>query len=927
LAAGSRVVALLVGRQPELALLERFIAELEAGPAALVIEGDAGIGKTALFNTALAGCSGPCLLTAWCTAAESGLAYAGLADLFAHRTPVLLPGLPPPLRHALEVALQRADAGPAAVEAHTVGRAVLEGLRCLAADRPVLVAIDDVQWLDSASERALRFALRRLAQAAVSVLVTRRSAEGPVPLGLDEVAPPFRQERLQIGPMAGGELAALLGHRYTEPLPRWLLSRILAVAAGNPLYALELAAAYRQQGTRAGQALPLSPRLDELIAARLGMLPASAAEPMAAVASLAAPTVTLVVDALGAGARSGLDRALDADVLRVEEGRLRFSHPLLGVAALARLAPSTRRALHTRLAEVSADAQERAHHLVQAADGPDTALAAAVEAGADLARARGAPEVAAELAEAAVRLTPPGHEADLRRRLVAAGYHRATAGDLGAARAHLAAALDSALPGPVRADLRWRLGMLTALDADTDGGVRLLETAVAEAQGHPDVQTTARRKLADVYGMQGRLADSLHHHRLVLAAAQASGDLVGQVDALAGQAQAILIGGADLPTGLLDQIERLARANGPWQPHEDPDIVLALAGQTRGDLQYAADRLEPLYQRAVEQGDELGIAWLSSGLIQLDMMAGRWPQARRRTDEVLAAGRPANDLPAGRVPVLSTAALVHAHLGEVEPARQYATQALDLAQRAGVPPYVIEPRSILGFVSLSLGDAAGAHAHLGPAVQQRRELGLLEPTWARLTWYDIDALAELGDLDRALALAEELQALGDRLDRPYAQANAARGRGLVLAAHGDLPAAHAEFDRALAAHDRLGWPFERARTLLALGGVLRRGKHKRAAREALQQALTSFDSLGARLWAARANAELARIGGRPAPTGALTATERRVAQLAAAGRTNQEVAAVLFLSPKTVAAHLTQIYAKLGIRSRTELARHSLDDA
>ena len=151
----------------------------------------------------------------------------------------------------------------------------------------------------------------------------------------------------------------------------------------------------------------------------------------------------------------------------------------------------------------------------------------------------------------------------------------------------------------------------------------------------------------------------------------------------------------------------------------------------------------------------------------------------------------------------------------------------------------------------------------------------------------------------------------------------------MRSALGDLDGALAELDRALLAHDRLGWPFERARTLLALGVVRRRGKQKRAARQSLEQALALFEGLGAQVWAARTTAELARIGGRPPRTGALTPTERRVAELVAEGHTNREVADQLFLSAKTVAAHLTSAYAKLGVRSRTELAhrlRGTADD-
>jgi len=552
----------LIARERELAELCAFVAGCVRGPSVLVLEGEPGIGKTALFDAALASCSGLRLLTVRCAQAESGLAYVGLADLLEGWTDTLLPALPAPLRRALDIALLRAETGTDVVAPHTVGRAVLEALRFLAADLPVLIAIDDIQWLDPASDRALRFALRRLDRVPVNLLVTRRTTDRPLPLGIEELTS-VRQDRLLVGPMDPTHLARLLEHRFGGPLPRGLVSRVLAAVAGNPLYAVELMAAQRRSDHRPGDPLPVPHRLDELLAERMGQLPARAAEPLAAVASLAAPTVALVTDALGAPARAGLNDAFDADVLRVEEGRLWFTHPLLGVAALARLRPSARHALHVRLAAVCTDAEERAHHLVRAADGPDADLATAVERGADLARVRGAPEVAAELAEAALRLTPPDRHADLHRRRVAAGYHRATAGEIGAARAHLAAALEVARAGPPRADLRWRLAMLTALDGDVPAAVGLLEAALAEPGSDPDLVATVHRKLADVYGMQGRLVESLRYQRLALAHAEATGDVLGQTDALIGIVQVTSLDGTGVPPGLLDRIAALVPSCGP----------------------------------------------------------------------------------------------------------------------------------------------------------------------------------------------------------------------------------------------------------------------------------------------------------------------------------------------------------------------------
>jgi DNA-binding CsgD family transcriptional regulator len=230
---------------------------------------------------------------------------------------------------------------------------------------------------------------------------------------------------------------------------------------------------------------------------------------------------------------------------------------------------------------------------------------------------------------------------------------------------------------------------------------------------------------------------------------------------------------------------------------------------------------------------------------------------------------------------------------------------------------------VLGFLELSLGDPPSAHARLGPLVGTLHAMGVGEPTAFPVLPDEIEALIGLGELDQAEPLIEELEAQGRALDRAWALAGAARCRGLLAAARGDPQGALAHLQRALQEHQRVAWPFELARTLRAQGMVLRRDKHKTAAKAALEQALGIFERLGALLWAQATNAELERVGLRPAaPTGVsgMTAAEARVAELVAAGRTNREVAGELFMSPKTVEAHLSRIYRKLGVRSRAELA-------
>jgi predicted ATPase len=234
----------LVGRDNEAARLRAFLDGLAGGPSALLVEGDAGIGKTALWEATVELAAGPRVLRARCAEAESGLAYGGLADLLGRAADTAPPGLPSPQRQALEVVLGRADPGPEAVEPQLVGRAALAVLEALAAASAVLIAIDDVQWLDPASTRTLAFALRRLPAVPVGVLLTRRGSGGALPLGLDDALPKERRERLLVGPLDRDDLELLVETRLGEPLPRALRRRVVAAAGGNPLFALELNASW-----------------------------------------------------------------------------------------------------------------------------------------------------------------------------------------------------------------------------------------------------------------------------------------------------------------------------------------------------------------------------------------------------------------------------------------------------------------------------------------------------------------------------------------------------------------------------------------------------------------------------------------------------------------------------------------------------------
>jgi DNA-binding CsgD family transcriptional regulator len=337
------------------------------------------------------------------------------------------------------------------------------------------------------------------------------------------------------------------------------------------------------------------------------------------------------------------------------------------------------------------------------------------------------------------------------------------------------------------------------------------------------------------------------------------------------------------------------------------------------DLDAARAALEAIWQRAVAQGDESSLPFALTYLSLAEYLSGRWHEAIRAADEgqeiALAAGQEI-----GRAFALSARALVASCFGRELAARSDAEEALALAE-SGAMFATTTSLWALGLLELSLNNPAEAHRRLGPLVARVEDAGIGEPGSIRFLTDDVEALVALGDLHSAVAQLEHFEEHGRRLGRLSALAAAHRCRGLLAAAAGSPDESFLQFRRALDELEQLPLPFERARTLLALGSAQRRGRQRRAARETLEAALAAFDELGASLWSERTREELKRISGRAPSPGELTQAERRVAELVAEGRTNREVAAALYVTPRTVEGTLSRVYTKLGVRSRTELAR------
>ena len=304
---------------------------------------------------------------------------------------------------------------------------------------------------------------------------------------------------------------------------------------------------------------------------------------------------------------------------------------------------------------------------------------------------------------------------------------------------------------------------------------------------------------------------------------------------------------------------------------------------------------------------------------QLEFRAGNWSLAARRAAEgyerAEQIGRE-QDMSA----LLYASALVDVHLGRIDEARDAATRGIVFSERCGDEVFRLLNLSVLGFLELSVGDPGAADRILRPLAARLASHGWREPSIYGELPNAIEALVELGELGEARRLLAELQDRLSRIESPWGEASAGRCEGLILAAEGDFAPAVAALERALKVHERLPQPFDHARTLLALGAIHQRTRKRGAARETLGRALAIFDELGAALWVGKARSELARIAGRAATGDELTPTKQSIAELVARGKSNKEVAAQLFITPRTVEGHLTHIYAKLGVRSRAELA-------
>ena len=907
-------VAGLVAREAELALVEEFLEAADARFAALVLEGEAGIGKTTLWLEACRRAEerGALVLSCRPSAAEAKFSFAGVADLLSPLDAAAFEPLSAPLRNALDVALLRAEPGEATPLPRAVASGVLALVRRLSESAPLVLAVDDAQWLDAPSRGVIEFVARRLEDERVGLMYSLRTPASGVPIGGAVVEERLR--RLSLGSLSLAALGRILKERLGQSPPRPVLVRISEASGGNPFYALEIARLMIEAGGYvAGSALPVPDDLRAPTAARIRRLPSEAREALLLAAVLSAPDSKSVELA-------ALAPAEEQGMVRVDgSGRIEFAHPLFASAAYSSIATSRRRALHRRAAELCSDPEQRARHLALGSEGADPAVAQGLDEAAARAGLRGAPDAAAELAELAAQRSAAGDPERVSRLLRAAQLHF-DAGDLSRAAVLVQKVLEGSPPDRVRALALQLSAQLHGRRSNFTDAVALAGEALTAAGSDHLLCAAIELDLAFCSASLGSFPDAAAHARAAVARAEASGEHGLLAEALAALTMTEFLWGRGLDP------ERMAHAleledplwHGTIVTH--PRYIHGILQLWTGELSGALDTLGALLDEVVERGQEGVVPLLFLYLVWGCIWRGELERAGDLAGQALEAAALLED-PTAKAIGLAAGALVHAHSGPAEAARAEAGEALaifsDLQWRSGA----IWPLWALGLVELSEGDAASAEAHLGPLADLLGSMGAGDPVLGVFLPDAIEALAALGETARARAHLEPFEQKARELRRGWALAAAARCEGAIAAAEGKHDPAFEAFERSSAEYERLGMPFERARTLLLEGQARRRLKQRGLARAAFDEAFIAFDRLGAKPWADRTHGERARLGGRSAAGDGLTETERRLATLAATGLTNREVAERAFVSVKTVESNLTRVYRKLGVRSRVGLAR------
>ena len=909
---------MLLGREREAERIDRSLDSAGAGVAtALVIEGEAGIGKTALLDYAVERASGMTVVRIRALQSEAELAFAGLADLCR---PLLafLDALPERQARALRSALALGPATGTPGDRLTTGAATLSLLAAAAEDRPLLLVVDDANWLDAPSAGAILFAARRLQADPVALLIAARAGDPALAA---------RLEQLEVRGLDQDAARALLAEAAPGDLAPAVGEKLIESTRGNPLALLELPRTLTDAQLRGEEPLddPLrvGPNVERAFAHRVTRLGEEVRRALLLAAAADNDDVRPVVTGLERLSldQSVLEAAEDARLLHIDGTRVMFPHPLVRSAVYYGAAPSERRRAHGLLADALAgvDEERRAWHRAAAAVGPDEEAARLLEAAGARSRERGAYASAAAALERAARL---GHVPRRLARLALAADAAWLAGDAPAAAALATEGLEGEPAREDRAELvalRARVELhcgsqkraynwfIEAADLVEPTNPRRAAEMVAEAIGAgmqaagPELQQAAERleRLSRLLRRGDPFVEVVLAQALVAAASVAgTGDKVAR---LRESHAAALENGAAVAESPL---HLYLAARGQWMLGRNAEAsVLAREGVRRAREEQAAGVLPQLLRI----------------LAAADYDRGEWTTARAAAVE---AAEVANEL--GQTTTacacLGLLAEMEAEIGDAAACRANARRAIEIARNFALEFYRERAERALGRLELACGSLDRAIDQLEKVAERLDGAGNCELNVSPLPDL-VEAYTRHSDVPQAERALARLEALADS-PMPGEEAVVNRCRGIV-ARNGDFAA---YFRRALELHEADLFPFERARTELCLGERLRRAGERRAARQHLNSAAATFAELGAEPWLDRAHRELRATGERlrgraPHEADVLTAREAQIAAQVAEGKSNREVAAALYLTPKTVEFHLTRVYRKLGMRSRSELVR------
>ncbi len=884
----------LVGREGELRRVTTLLDEARRGRSGtLVVVGDAGVGKSALLSEGRALATDMRVLAATGVESESELPFASLHELFR---PVLdrLPRIPASQAQALAAALALEEGEP---DALSVGAGTLSLLVEAADEAPVLVLLDDAQWLDSASAEALAFAARRLAGEELAILVALRSGSGtpfdPLP-------------RIELGPLGDDDARRLLGQR-AEAVAVVDEARLLAAAAGNPLVLLELPVELaRELPTSAAPSERLrrtfSRRVEELPeSGRLGLLLA-AAEPDVHAVRRAAQQLEL---------RDPFASAEAVGLVRIDAGELVFRHPVARSLVYSSAPAADRRTVHQVLAEVlpdEVDRDRRAWHLAAAVEGVDEGVAAVLEETAERAAGRGGHLAEARALERAARLSP--ERADVARRLYAASRAAFWAGDATHARKLAEEALPLADDPSLHADLIQQLG------------------GIADWQGNSLPEAVFMQELERIEGVDDERAARMLY--VVITLRLKSFDAAGAAE-------------------LAPRLELAARDAGPWwKPRTLAGAAaayLAVGDRERAMplFTYLADSyampagfgfdflaieqydvlrasLDETLREGRAKGNQLRIVWNQSCGAHLELRQGRLDAAVVAAAEAIQLGE-AIGTPALVGTASAALAGVHAWRGQEEACVANARAAIGAGMGLGDRFQEAIAHQALALLALGRGHPEDAIVALDPLARTWASSTVVEPSIVPFIPELVEAYALAGAGEEAARWLDRYAAISRKAERTWALAACARCEGLLAPPDGfDEP-----FRRSIALLEGSSLALDLARTRLAYGERLRRQGRRRDARIQLRAAHDLLALSGATPWVERAAAELRATGEQVADTAPrlpdLTPQELHIALLVAEGKTNKEIAAALFLSAKTIEYHLANTYRKLDIHSRAELAR------